>query len=139
MVVLFPQAYCATPWPVLLNRFKKGLYPNAKESRVRMQCFKSAYMAAVLHDGLGFPRRNIKLTTTQQVDGKEVGWTLGAMVYKTRYFPLRSVTLLSTVCSLSLSFISRCLSLSLFLALSLSHVYLFSLCISLYLCMSLFC
>lgn len=56
-----------------------------------MQCFKSAWMATVLHDGLHLPTNYKQLTTVQHVGDSEVHWSLGALLYKTRYYPLRLV------------------------------------------------
>jgi len=55
----------------------------------RLQCFKSAWMMAVLHDALGFPLNYHWLTSAETVKGRHVHWTLGALLYKTKYFPLR--------------------------------------------------
>jgi len=55
----------------------------------RLQCFKSAWMMAVLHDALGFPLNYHWLTSAHTVKGHEVHWSLGALLYKTKYFPLR--------------------------------------------------
>ena len=46
-------------------------------------------MSRVLHEGLHFPKVYPYFTSLQLIDGKEVHWTLGALLYKTRYFPLR--------------------------------------------------
>jgi len=55
----------------------------------RLQCFKSAWMMAVLHDALGFPLNYHWLTSVQAVKGHQIHWSLGALLYKTKYFPLR--------------------------------------------------
>lgn len=55
----------------------------------RFQCFKSAWMTQVFHKGLLFPITYKKFTSAQLVNGKDVGWTLGALIYKTRFLPLR--------------------------------------------------
>lgn len=55
----------------------------------RYQCFKSAWVTTVLHDGLKFPKSYKGLTTVQMIDGKEVQWTLGALLYRTRFLPLK--------------------------------------------------
>lgn len=57
----------------------------------RSQCAKSAWMSLVLHDGLGFPRRSTHLTTTAEIRRHNVHWSLGALLYLTRYLPLRLV------------------------------------------------
>ncbi len=60
----------------------------------RLQCFKSAWMTAVLHEGLRFPPRYKDLTSVQYIGKQEVHWTLGALLYKTKYYPLRSALVL---------------------------------------------
>ncbi len=55
----------------------------------RSQCFKSAWMTTVLHYGLKFPRGYKGLTSALMVNGKEIQWSLGAMLYRTRFMPLR--------------------------------------------------
>ena len=55
----------------------------------RFQCFKGAWMSQVFHRGFSFPTNFKKLRSAQLVNGKDVGWTLGALIYKTRYLPLR--------------------------------------------------
>lgn len=55
----------------------------------RYQCFKSAWMYEVLHSGFRFPIDYPDLRTAQLVYDKEVQWTLGAILYKTRFLPLR--------------------------------------------------
>ena len=57
----------------------------------RLQCFKSAWIATVLHEGFHFPDDYSHFQSVQLINGKDVQWTLGALVYKTRFFPLRSV------------------------------------------------
>lgn len=46
-------------------------------------------MTSVFHDGLKFPKEYDGLTTVQMIEGKEVQWTLGAILYRTRFLPLR--------------------------------------------------
>lgn len=55
----------------------------------RYQCFKSAWMYEVLHSGFRFPGNYLSLKTAQLVYDKEVQWTLGAILFKTRFLPLR--------------------------------------------------
>jgi len=43
----------------------------------------------VLHEGLNFPESGKKLTNVQTINGAEVQWALGALIYRTRYLPLR--------------------------------------------------
>lgn len=83
--------YCSTNWSTIEEWKRKGQFPRADANRYRLQCFKSAWMFAVLHDGLGFPEDYNQLTSMQYIDGQQVHWTLGALLYKTKYFPLREI------------------------------------------------
>ncbi|NWY95147.1 ENTP4 diphosphohydrolase, partial [Loxia curvirostra] len=86
----FLQDYCATRWSVLRERFERGLYaPHADLHRLKFQCFKSAWMFEVFHRGFSFPESYGSLRTALQVYDKEVQWTLGAILYRTRFLPLR--------------------------------------------------
>lgn len=79
-------------WSVLIQRFKNGLFSShADEHRLKYQCFKSAWMYQVLHEGFHFPYDYSHLQTAQLVYDREVQWTLGAILYKTRFLPLRDL------------------------------------------------
>ena len=57
---------------------------------MQTQCFKSAWVAVALHEGLGFPADYAHLASAPEtVNGKVVHWTLGALLYRTRFLPLR--------------------------------------------------
>jgi len=81
-------AYCATNWEQLKINLAQGKY-KADENRLRQQCFKSAWVPMVLHQGFNFPKHGKKLTTLQSIGGTEVQWALGALIYKSRFLPLR--------------------------------------------------
>ncbi|XP_075904855.1 ectonucleoside triphosphate diphosphohydrolase 7-like [Nelusetta ayraudi] len=84
--------YCATKWSTLKQRLDNKLFSqHADINRVRYQCFKSAWMFEVLHSGFRFPLDYPDLSTAQLVHDKEVQWTLGAILYKTRFLPLRDL------------------------------------------------
>ncbi|NXJ30627.1 ENTP4 diphosphohydrolase, partial [Dicrurus megarhynchus] len=84
------KEYCATRWAVLRERFERGLYAShADLHRLKFQCFKSAWMFEVFHRGFSFPESYGSLKTALQVYDKEVQWTLGAILYRTRFLPLR--------------------------------------------------
>ncbi|NWW46170.1 ENTP7 diphosphohydrolase, partial [Pedionomus torquatus] len=86
------QEYCSQRWEVLTQRFRGGLYSaHADQHRLKYQCFKSAWMYQVLHQGFGFPLEYPSLRTAQLVYDREVQWTLGAILYKTRFLPLRDL------------------------------------------------
>ena len=46
-------------------------------------------MFEVFHKGFSFPVTYNNLKTALQVYDKEVQWTLGAILYRTRFLPLR--------------------------------------------------
>ncbi|XP_054030785.1 ectonucleoside triphosphate diphosphohydrolase 4 [Dryobates pubescens] len=86
------KEYCATKWSVLRERFDRGLYAShADLHRLKYQCFKSAWMYEVFHSGFSFPVTYSNLKTALQVYDKEVQWTLGAILYRTRFLPLRDI------------------------------------------------
>ncbi len=58
---------------------------------MKSQCIKSAWMYLILHEALGFPEERISLMTTSSVNGQSVQWSLGALLYHTRFLPLRCV------------------------------------------------
>ncbi|XP_066410697.1 ectonucleoside triphosphate diphosphohydrolase 7 isoform X1 [Molothrus aeneus] len=91
------QEYCSQRWEVLTQRFRGGLYSaHADQHRLKYQCFKSAWMYKVLHEGFQFPVDYPSLRTAQLVYDREVQWTLGAILYKTRFLPLRDLRQEST-------------------------------------------
>ncbi|KAM8880101.1 ectonucleoside triphosphate diphosphohydrolase 7-like isoform 2-T3 [Spinachia spinachia] len=84
--------FCLTKWSVLQQRLDKQLFSQqADVSRLKYQCFKSAWMYEVLHSGFRFPPDYRNLKTAQLVHDKEVQWTLGAILFKTRFLPLRDL------------------------------------------------
>ncbi|XP_060786682.1 ectonucleoside triphosphate diphosphohydrolase 4 isoform X2 [Neoarius graeffei] len=84
--------YCATQWRTLRERFDRGLYAShADLHRLKYQCFKSAWMYEVFHSGFSFPQGYENLKTALLVYDKEVQWTLGAILYRTRFLPLRDI------------------------------------------------
>ena len=50
---------------------------------------KSAWLSVILHEGLGFPKDSISLHSVSRIDGQSVQWPLGALIYHTRFLPLR--------------------------------------------------
>ncbi|XP_033125554.1 ectonucleoside triphosphate diphosphohydrolase 4-like [Anneissia japonica] len=83
--------FCATRWSLIEEHRKKGLYTKADEHRLKYQCFKSAWMMAVLHNGFKFPKDYKYFRTASLIHDKEVQWTLGAILHRTRYLPLREI------------------------------------------------
>ncbi|XP_077381309.1 ectonucleoside triphosphate diphosphohydrolase 7-like isoform X1 [Festucalex cinctus] len=84
--------FCATKWSTLKQRLDNKLFSQQADiDRLKYQCFKSAWMFQVLHAGFRFPGDYRSLRTAQLVYDKEVQWTLGAILYKTRFLPLRDL------------------------------------------------
>uniref|UniRef100_A0A3B4Y0E6 Ectonucleoside triphosphate diphosphohydrolase 7-like n=1 Tax=Seriola lalandi dorsalis TaxID=1841481 RepID=A0A3B4Y0E6_SERLL len=84
--------YCSTKWSTLKQRLDDQLFAQQADiSRLKYQCFKSAWMYEVLHSGFRFPTDYPSLKTAQLVYDKEVQWTLGAILFKTRFLPLRDL------------------------------------------------
>ncbi|XP_020508586.1 ectonucleoside triphosphate diphosphohydrolase 7 [Labrus bergylta] len=84
--------YCSTKWSTLKQRLDNKLFSQqADMGRLKYQCFKSAWMYEVLHSGFRFPTDYTSLKTAQLVYDKEVQWTLGAILFKTRFLPLRDL------------------------------------------------
>ncbi|TNN74292.1 Ectonucleoside triphosphate diphosphohydrolase 4 [Liparis tanakae] len=86
------DSYCSTQWKTLREQFDSGWYAShADHHRLKYQCFKSAWMYEVLHSGFSFPDNYTNLRTALLVYDKEVQWTLGAILYRTRFLPLRDI------------------------------------------------
>jgi Golgi nucleoside diphosphatase len=49
------RVFCGTEWATLSREHAQGLYPKAKPHRMKYQCFKSAWLRAMLHEGYRFP------------------------------------------------------------------------------------
>ena len=67
---------------------RRRLYPLADMYRLRTQCIKSAYVYAALHRGFQFPTTYSALNNEQLIRGQEIQWTLGALLYRMRFYPL---------------------------------------------------
>ncbi|XP_066918100.1 ectonucleoside triphosphate diphosphohydrolase 4-like [Clytia hemisphaerica] len=85
------KEHCKTRWAIHKRHYAMGLYPKADDYRFKYQCFKSAWVTTVFHEGLKFPMDYKGLKTVQMIDGKEVQWTLGALLYRTRFLPLKDI------------------------------------------------
>ena len=55
----------------------------------RNQCFKSAWMTTVMHEGLKFPTDYNKFHSVALINNRDVQWTMGALLHRTRFLPLR--------------------------------------------------
>ncbi|OWF42723.1 ectonucleoside triphosphate diphosphohydrolase 7-like [Mizuhopecten yessoensis] len=85
------QKFCSTKWATLQSRVEQNLYPKADDQRMKLQCFKSAWMTSVLHQGLKFPQTYHQLHSVNLINSRDIQWTLGALIHRTRYLPLRDV------------------------------------------------
>ncbi|XP_065882910.1 ectonucleoside triphosphate diphosphohydrolase 7-like isoform X2 [Dysidea avara] len=83
--------FCHTSWDLSRKRYMEHLYPKAGMHRLKYQCFKSSWMSLILHNALGFPQDYSHLQSANQVHGRNVQWTLGALLYRTRFMPLREI------------------------------------------------
>uniref|UniRef100_A0A0K2USE0 Uncharacterized protein n=1 Tax=Lepeophtheirus salmonis TaxID=72036 RepID=A0A0K2USE0_LEPSM len=83
------KAFCNESWKKTLEVHSSE---HLEDMRMETQCFKSAWICAVLHEGYKFPKSYTKLTSSPStINGEVVHWTLGAILYRTRYFPLRAI------------------------------------------------
>ncbi|KAH3707971.1 hypothetical protein DPMN_067409, partial [Dreissena polymorpha] len=87
----YAKDFCGKQWSLLMTQHKKGLYQKADMERLKLECFKSAWMTTVLHMGLGFPTEYKGLQSVQLINNGDVQWTLGALIHRTRYLPLREI------------------------------------------------
>ncbi|KAI9008191.1 nucleoside phosphatase GDA1/CD39, partial [Gaertneriomyces semiglobifer] len=95
------RQFCGQSWPEISSLYENGKFPQVSGlERLRLQCFKSAWLMSVLHDGLGIPREDVRVpgddddagsgvdvggsgSTMESVDkiaGMGVSWTLGSML-----------------------------------------------------------
>ncbi|CAF0933686.1 unnamed protein product [Adineta ricciae] len=83
--------YCNSNWSDIRQWYNNKQFPKADLNRLLLQCFKSAWLYAFLHDGLRFPVNYQRLRSASLVNNNDVQWTLGAILYKTRFLPLRAI------------------------------------------------
>ena len=88
--ILFLKDYCASNWKNILKHLEEGKYVTHDVHRLQEQCLKSTWLTVALHEGFKFPKTFNRLTSASNaVNGQVVSWTIGALLYRTRDFPLR--------------------------------------------------
>ena len=84
------KKYCLNDWTNTYQNFLNGGYPAADLKDLKNQCIKSAWVTVALHQGLKFPKESSHLSSSPNtVNGQVVHWTVGALLYRTRFYPLR--------------------------------------------------
>uniref|UniRef100_A0A915PL34 Integrator complex subunit 14 C-terminal domain-containing protein n=1 Tax=Setaria digitata TaxID=48799 RepID=A0A915PL34_9BILA len=83
------REFCHMKWLLIQMQYQNNVYPKADESRLRSQCFKSAWITIVLHEGFSISKTHNHFRSVFDVNGQEAHWALGALLYHMRYFPLR--------------------------------------------------
>lgn len=78
------RGFCEQSWSEIQRKARLNLYPKAAPDRLESQCFKSAWIHAVLHDGLMVDEVEHHFQSAYKIKGEEVQWTLGAIVYQMR-------------------------------------------------------
>ncbi|CAF0855109.1 unnamed protein product [Rotaria sp. Silwood1] len=83
--------FCNANWNDIQQWYDEKSHPSINLDRLILQCFKSAWLYAFLHDGLKFPMDYQRLRSASLVNNNDVQWTLGAILYRTRFFPLKAI------------------------------------------------
>ncbi|CAG8506948.1 2494_t:CDS:2, partial [Acaulospora morrowiae] len=85
------KGYCENDWNKIYSDFHEGKWNSSIDlPRLEMQCFKAAWLANVLHEGIGIPKnpsldkrkgKNAPyFQSINSVGDMQVSWTLGKMV-----------------------------------------------------------
>uniref|UniRef100_A0A914GX21 Uncharacterized protein n=1 Tax=Globodera rostochiensis TaxID=31243 RepID=A0A914GX21_GLORO len=82
------KEFCGQSWAVIKKKVKTQFYPKADSERLETQCFKSAWIHAVLHNGFHVDEVQHHFQSAFRINGQEVQWALGAIIYQMRYLPL---------------------------------------------------
>ncbi|EDV20088.1 uncharacterized protein TRIADDRAFT_32564, partial [Trichoplax adhaerens] len=81
--------FCSRPWQSIAKDHAIGRYGNVNQNILKHQCFKAAWISAVLHDGHHFPKKDFNFKFSNLIKGRVVQWTLGALLHRARFLPLR--------------------------------------------------
>ncbi|KAI3926856.1 hypothetical protein MKX01_032771 [Papaver californicum] len=76
--------YCDDDWEKL-----KDDHQGIDELDLLRYCFSSAYIVALLHDGLGIPMNDKRIGFANQAESVPLDWTLGAFILQTVVEPLK--------------------------------------------------
>ncbi|MCL7049762.1 hypothetical protein MKW94_008141 [Papaver nudicaule] len=80
--------YCDDDWEKL-----KDEHQGIDELDLLRYCFSSAYIVALLHDGLGIPMNDKRIGFANQAGSVPLDWTLGAFILQTVVEPLKELEL----------------------------------------------
>lgn len=69
--------YCRSEWTRIVEKFRK----TPKRFLARY-CFSAAYISALLTKGFNFARTSQRIRSVNKINGQDVGWTLGAVIYE---------------------------------------------------------
>ncbi len=80
------KKFCKLTMDKLLDNYKKNAYPHVShQSRLAVNCFKSAYLLNIIHEGFGIPKTingpedKPYIESIDKIDGFSVSWTMGVM------------------------------------------------------------
>ncbi len=74
------EIYCRLPWETAQTQCAAGERSRCNVWWLNRDCFASAYMVVLLHEVYGFPMDSRRITATNELEGSEIDWSLGAMV-----------------------------------------------------------
>ncbi|MCP3958902.1 MAG: hypothetical protein GY719_13705 [bacterium] len=74
------KSFCKTPWRQIEAECAAGTRSTCNESWLNRYCFASAYIVTLLHDVYGFGMGERQITSTNELEGVDIDWTLGVMV-----------------------------------------------------------
>lgn len=77
--------FCSLTWSQAQTQ-----YPNTTINLLKTYCFTTNYFYNVLYNGYGFAGEGTNITFTQTSNGTDLGWPLGAMIYKVNLISLSS-------------------------------------------------
>jgi hypothetical protein len=73
------RKYCRRSWEEVTAECRETQNPGCREEWLNRYCFASAYIVSLLHEVYGFPMDQV-ITSTNELAGADIDWTLGAMV-----------------------------------------------------------